>query len=78
MQMFALVLLFGLFHGLMFLPVLLSLVGPQSEDNSKRHSEDYHDRANGLHSVYNNKAFKDTENNLALTIDSKNAKNTKF
>ncbi len=28
--MFAMVVLFGLFHGLVFLPVLLSLVGPSS------------------------------------------------
>ena len=28
--MFGMVVLFGLFHGLIFLPVMLSLIGPQS------------------------------------------------
>ena len=32
--MFALVALFGLFHGLIFLPVMLSLIGPQTKDSS--------------------------------------------
>ena len=29
--MFGMVVLFGLFHGLIFLPVMLSLIGPQSQ-----------------------------------------------
>ena len=34
--MFAMVVLFGLFHGLIFVPVLLSIVGPTpTEENSE-------------------------------------------
>ena len=38
-QIFFLVVIFGLFHGLIFLPVLLSLIGPDSH-HSKKESED--------------------------------------
>ena len=31
--MFGMVVLFGLFHGLIFLPVMLSLIGPQSQSD---------------------------------------------
>ena len=33
--MFGMVVVFGLYHGLIFLPVLLSLVGPQSSPMSE-------------------------------------------
>ncbi len=34
-QMFAMVVLFGLFHGIFFLPVLLSLFGPEATEDEK-------------------------------------------
>ena len=45
--MFALVALFGLFHGLIFLPVALSLIGPQGE-NPKDEPDDDSDNEDNL------------------------------
>lgn len=38
--MWALVVLFGLYHGLVFLPVALSLIGPAAEDESPEEDND--------------------------------------
>ena len=52
--MFALVLLFGLFHGLIFLPVLLSLIGPQNGVNAKQMKGDALNVEDGISRPYNN------------------------
>ena len=61
-QMFALVLLFGLFHGLIFLPVLLSLIGPHSPGTSKQLKNDIPDNGKVNFNPYDNKAFQRMEN----------------
>ena len=38
LQMFGMVVAFGLFHGLLFLPVILSLIGPSSNTESAQES----------------------------------------
>ena len=55
--MFALVLLFGLFHGLIFLPVLLSLIGPQNGENAKQMKRDARHVEDGISRPYNNNGF---------------------
>ena len=55
--MFALVLLFGLFHGLIFLPVLLSLIGPQNDENAKQMKGDVRNVEDGISRPYNNNGF---------------------
>ena len=69
--MFALVLLFGLFHGLIFLPVLLSLIGPQNGVNAKQMKGDALNVEDGISRPYNNNGFSpeltkgvNTENNM--------------
>merc|ERR1712038_475283 len=42
-EMFALVLACGLFHGLIFLPVVLSLIGPQEKRTSNKRKTDIPD-----------------------------------
>ena len=60
-QMFALVLLFGLFHGLIFLPVLLSLIGPQEIRSSNWLKNDVHDNGEIKSNPYDNNAFQNME-----------------
>ena len=55
--MFALVLLFGLFHGLIFLPVLLSLIGPQNGENTKQMKGDVRNVEDGISRPYDNNGF---------------------
>ena len=55
--MFALVLLFGLFHGLIFLPVLLSLIGPQNGENTKQMKGDVQHVEDGISKPYTNNGF---------------------
>ena len=55
--MFALVLLFGLFHGLIFLPVLLSLIGPQNGKNAKQMKGDVRNVEDGISRPYHNNGF---------------------
>ena len=74
--MFALVLLFGLFHGLIFLPVLLSLIGPQNGENTKQMKEDVQHVEDGISRPYNNNGV-----SLELTKGvnmEKNMKNSEF
>ena len=73
--MFALVLLFGLFHGLVFLPVLLSLIGPQAARSSKLWNNDSPDICTKLPFPYGNNAFNnDNERNTNTNIDKNNSK----
>ena len=74
--MFALVLLFGLFHGLIFLPVLLSLIGPQNSKKSKRGNDDIDGNRNVKTNSHDNHAFKTMEN--GLTSHSMNGPNSKI
>ena len=55
--MFALVLLFGLFHGLIFLPVLLSLIGPQNGENAKQMKGGVRNVEDGISRSYHNNGF---------------------
>jgi len=55
-EMFALVLLIGLFHGLIFLPVLLSLIGPQSSNKVIKVFDDIDGNRNAT-TEYDNPAF---------------------
>lgn len=61
LQMFSMVILFGLYHGLIFLPVVLSLLGPQPHD-LKDDEDDDAKPAKELEMspsvVYVNKAFR--------------------
>ena len=59
--MFALVLLIGLFHGLIFLPVLLSLIGPQSSNKVIKLFDDIDGNRNAT-TEYDNPAFHKMEN----------------
>ena len=59
--MFALVLLIGLFHGLIFLPVLLRLIGPQSSNKVIKAIDDIDGNKN-VTSEYDNPAFHKMEN----------------
>ena len=64
-QIFVLVILFGLFNGLVFLPVLLGLMGPVASPSGGCHTED--EAANG--DILVNKSKKDlaeTEDGLEL------------
>ena len=75
--MFALVLLFGLFHGLIFLPVLLSLIGPQSTRKVIKNKDDI----DGIKSIdangYDNHAFHKMENgSTPVTTNGTNSKIT--
>ena len=60
--MFAMVVLFGLFHGLIFLPVVLSLIGPQEKSVSGRPKE-----SGSVHQpsmpaeVFSNKSFQNND-----------------
>jgi hypothetical protein len=69
--MFALVLLFGLFHGLIFLPVLLSLIGPQSPGTSKQFKNDLPDNGKLNLNPYDNKAFQQMEKGSVNGYNSK-------
>ena len=60
--MFALVLLIGLFHGLIFLPVLLSLIGPQSSNKVIKVIDDIDGNRNATSTEYDNPAFHKMEN----------------
>ena len=60
--MFALVLLIGLFHGLIFLPVLLSLIGPQSSNKVIKVIDDIDGNRNVTPTEYDNPAFHTMEN----------------
>ena len=51
MQVFVLTVVFGLFHGLLLLPVILSMVGPAGKENTDTDSMDSRDTDN---SDYNN------------------------
>jgi hypothetical protein len=48
LQIFTVVIGFGLFHGLVFLPVLLSLVGPQPFSNTQKDTNEAHENGNGV------------------------------
>ena len=63
--MFALVLLFGLFHGLIFLPVLLSLIGPQSSKKANKATDDIDGARHTTSNGYDNHAFHKMENGSA-------------
>ena len=73
--MFALVLLFGLFHGLIFLPVLLSLIGPQNSKKSKRYKDDIDGNSNVKDNYHDNHSFQKMEN--GTTFNAMNGPNSK-
>ena len=74
--MFALVLLFGLFHGLIFLPVLLSLIGPQNGENTKQMKGDVQHVEDGLSRPYTNNGFS-PESTKGVNME-KNIHNSEF
>lgn len=70
-QVFFAVVLFGLFHGLCYLPVLLSAIGPAPYESARDHkSEKQHGsgRSSPVHPVR-------AEDNKGLEIESKNNTN---
>nr|XP_012227308.1 PREDICTED: patched domain-containing protein 3-like [Linepithema humile] len=62
-KLFSSVILFGLFHGLLFLPVILSLAGPGERKSKSKQKNQIMQYQNGYYSVHQN--GKDIEDTLA-------------
>ncbi|XP_067211817.1 patched domain-containing protein 3-like isoform X2 [Linepithema humile] len=62
-KLFSSVILFGLFHGLLFLPVILSLAGPGERKSKSKQKNQNMQYQNGYYSVHQN--GKDIEDTLA-------------
>ena len=75
--MFALVALFGLFHGLIFLPVVLSLVGPQMEEPTKQFNSNNMVHQKDVSHTYENGSFQSPEKGLP-TVNGIDNKTTSF
>ena len=66
-QMFGMVVVFGLFNGLFFLPVLLSLIGPGS--NNSHHPENSYDVNNSSPSKNDDQQSESLPPRLELNTD---------
>jgi len=79
-QVFFLVVVFGIFHGIVFLPVILSLVGPAPyADHSKVHAAvEARENHNNSHTRQQQPKVKPLESEMTIVVDGKSVSNRYF